>query len=231
MNKSQASTFYLPLSLAISTAGLALTIFMVLQPNPEHVQTLLQRSPIGALYCILCLLGISAVFYPAKCKGLFKPIQERPAEAKTHSTPLQTKGHHPDCQNFSGNRIKVGERIFCAACTGLLIGAIVALVGTIFYFFGVLSIAWGSIWIVGLGEILMFAGLFQIKFAGRAKAMLNAVFVIGSFLTLVEVDAIGKSVVVDLYVFGLISFLLWLRISLSEWNNRRTCFRCQSCFY
>ena len=77
----------------------------------------------------------------------------------------------------------------------------------------------------------MLLGLAQIKFAGYVKVILNVVFVVGSFVTLVEADALGKSLLVDLYVVGLIGFLLWFRILLSEWNNKRTCQACQSCFH
>ena len=203
---------------------------MILQPNLWNSQPLAIRSPVGVLYCILCVLGITAVFYPVRCRVLFQPVQGSPGEVESRASHVQIKGHHPDCQNFSGNRIKVGQRTFCAACTGLLIGATISLAGTVLYFFGDLKIAWGNIWLVALGEILMLAGLIQIRFAGIVKAMLNAFFVIGSFVTLVEVDSMGKSLLLDLYVFGLILFFLWFRISLSEWSNRRTCHNCQLCF-
>ncbi len=81
------------------------------------------------------------------------------------------------------------------------------------------------------GRFVMLLGLAQIKFAGYVKVILNVVFVVGSFVTLVEADVLGKSLLADLYVLGLIGFLLWLRILLSEWNNRRTCQTCQSCFH
>ena len=76
----------------------------------------------------------------------------------------------------------------------------------------------------------MVLGLTQIKFAGFAKVAVNVVFVVGSFVTLAEADVLGGSVLVDAYVLGLILFLLWLRILLSERNNRRTCQMCHWCF-
>ena len=81
-----------------------------------------------------------------------------------------------------------------------------------------------------LGEVGMVSGLAQIKFAGFAKVVVNVVFVVGSFVTLVETDVLARSLLVDAYVLGLIVFLLWLRILLSEWTNRRTCQTCGSCF-
>jgi hypothetical protein len=182
----------------------------------------------GALYLVICALGLLSVFYPSKCKSLFqksqKPIPQQ------NQPKIKITGHHPDCQNFSANRIQMGNRTFCAACSGLLIGAIVASAGAVGFFFADLNIGWSSIWLLVIGEFLMILGLFQIKLAGFSKAALNMIFVVASFLVLVEADLLGKSLYVDLYVLGLIAFMLLLRILLSEWNNRRTCQRCQSCF-
>jgi hypothetical protein len=106
----------------------------------------------------------------------------------------------------------------------------IALIGAALQFFVGLSVVWGSVWLLALGEIGLVLGLAQIKFAGYAKVIVNVVFVVGSFVTLAEADVLGESVLVDLYVLGLIGFLLWLRILLSERNNRRICQTCQSCF-
>jgi hypothetical protein len=146
------------------------------------------------------------------------------------SSLIRIRDHHPDCQNFGGNRIRLGKRDLCAACSGLLIGAIIAWVGTVLQFFVGLRVVWASVWLLMLGEVGMVLGLAQIKFAGYVKVIANVVFVVGSFVTLVEADVLGGSMLVDVYVLGLIVFLLWLRILLSEWNNRRTCQTCRSCF-
>lgn len=231
MERDQASTASIVFLLAVSIVGLALIPILVLQPNLEHFEFSVRHSLVGALYSAVCLLGVAAVFYPSKCRGIFQKTQNPLPQATKPSNPVQIKGHHPDCQNYSGNRIRVGGRVFCAACSGLLVGAIIALVGTAFYFFVGLNVAWGSVWLVALGEIWMLLGLVQIKFAGYVKVIMNVVFVVGSFVTLVEADVLGRSLLVDLYVLGLIGFLLWLRILFSEWNNKRTCQKCQSCFH
>jgi len=143
---------------------------------------------------------------------------------------MRISGHHPNCQNFAGNRIRLGELELCAACSGLLIGVVIALIGAALQFFVGLSILYGSVWLLLLGEVGMVSGLAQLKFAGFAKVFVNVFFVVGSFVTLVEADVLGGSLLVDAYVLGLIVFLLWLRILLSERNNRRTCQTCLSCF-
>jgi len=203
---------------------------LIMQPNLNLIQFEGQRSLIGAFFCTICISGVAAVFYPCKCRGVFQHAPNPPAKAGIFLNHLRIEGHHPDCKNFSKNRLKVRGRSFCAACTGLLVGTIIALLGAIFYFFGGLNMISGGIWLVLLGEIGMALGLIQIKVAGSVKAFLNAAFVVGSFATLATVDEMGKSLFLDLYVIGLILYLLWFRISLSEWSNTRTCRNCQMCF-
>jgi len=76
---------------------------------------------------------------------------------------------------------------------------------------------------------LMVVGLAQIWFRGYAKLVVNALFVIGSFLTLIVTDGLGQNLLVDLYVVGIIVFALWTRILFSEWNNKKICDACGRC--
>ena len=230
MNQNHFWAFFPSFFFAISLIGLVIVPITAIQPNLNQYQFTGQRNLIGALFCTICVSGVAAVFYPAKCRNAFQHTQNPPDKANTFSKRLQIVGHHPNCQKFSKNKITIGERIFCSACSGLLIGSIIALIGAILYFFGGLNMVPGGIWIVILGETAMELGLVQIKATGFLKAMLNAVFVIGSFVTLAAVDALSKSLFLDLYVLGLILFFLWFRISLSEWNNKQTCRNCRRCF-
>jgi hypothetical protein len=112
-----------------------------------------------------------------------------------------------------------------------LIGSVTGFIGAALHFFAGLDIVWSSIWLLALGELWMLLGLAQIRFAGYVKVIVNIMFVVGSLVTLVEADLLNGSIFVDLYVLGLIVFMLWLRILLSEWNNRRICQNCQLCFH
>ncbi len=216
--------------LVVSVAGLMLIPALVLQPNLQHSELSSRLYLIGTLYSIVCLLGDLAIFYPGRCRNTFQKTQNPIGKANDFNSPIQIEGHHPDCQKYSGNRIRVGNKVFCAACSGLLVGSIIVLIGSIFYFFVGLNVAEGSIWLVVLGEVWMLVGLAQIRFAGFVKMIVNVLFVAGSFVVLVEIDMLGKSILVDGYVLGFILLLLSLRIWLSDWNNSRTCQECQSCF-
>jgi hypothetical protein len=137
-------------------------------------------------------------------------------------------GHHPNCEKFSNNLITIRGSILCAACTGLLAGAVTAIVGVCLFSFGFFREI-GTVWFLSVGEAFMLLGLAQIKMAGYVKVAVNALFVIGSFISLAAVELIGKSWLVDAYFLGLIVFMLWFRILLSEWNNERICRECGRC--
>jgi hypothetical protein len=149
--------------------------------------------------------------------------------SKAHSAEVEFKGHHPGCEEFSANRITIGRWVFCAACSGLLAGAVVAMVGVVLFSLHIFDFGSGSLGVLLCGEGLMLAGLAQTKLSGYIKLTANALFVVGSFFSLVAADLVGQSLMVDAYVLGLIVFLLWFRILLSEWNNKRTCLKCGHC--
>ncbi len=214
----------------IAVIGLALVPVLTLQPNLMQTPVSIRQGLVGTLYITICILGLLAVFYPSKCKSMFQKSQNPLLQKNQPSISIKIKGHHPNCKNYSANRIKVGGRTFCAACSGLLIGAIAAFAGAVGYFFVGFNLVWGSIWLLVFGEVLMLFGLAQIKFANYAKVAVNMFFVVGSFVVLAEANFLGGSLFVDFYVLGLIVFLLLLRILISEWNNRRICQRCMSCF-
>jgi len=228
--KNQLLTAGIAFLIVTSCIGLALVPVLIKEAPWSHSPSTVGHVLIGALYAAVCFLGILAVFFPTRCRGTFQRTQGPQSQVSADSHAIGIEGHHPNCQSFSGNRIKIGSWAFCAACSGLLVGAIIALAGSELYFFGGLSAGLGSVWLVVLGESLMLLGLAQIRFVGYGKVVLNAVFVVGSAITLVETDMLSASSLLDLYVLGLIVLLLWLRILLSEWNNRRVCQTCGSCF-
>jgi hypothetical protein len=76
----------------------------------------------------------------------------------------------------------------------------------------------------------MLAGLAQIRLGGYVKMAMNFLFVIGSCVSLIAVDVVGQNLLIDAYMLGLIVYMLWVRILLSEWNNKRICLDCGHCF-
>lgn len=227
MPQSEPSNFFLLFLVAVSIFGLALVPLLLLQPNLQAFLSPLRRPLIGSIYSVVCIGGIVAVFYPGKCRMMFQKPNVSPDSAP--KLVIQIKGHHPDCEKFSANRITIGGSVFCAACSGLLIGAIAAMVVIVLFSLGFFVLGTGSLWVLVSGEVMMLVGLAQIKMRGYVKMGVNALFVVGSCISLVVADLTAQSLLVDAYVLGLIVFALWLRILLSEWNNKKICAECRRC--
>jgi hypothetical protein len=214
-----------------SIFGVVLFTVLLFQPVNYHSNFYYTRYIIGLLYSGICVLGIVAAFYPKKCQGMFvfRKSNIPPRNDSVNKSAMEFSGHHPDCSRFSANRIEIRGTILCAACTGLLAGALVALIGSIFYFLTGYTFLTSNPWILAVSNFGMLLGLFQYQFGGYVKLSMNAFFVICSFVSLVVADLIGKSLLTDLYFLGLIVFLLGTRILLSESHNRKTCSQCKQC--
>ena len=223
--------FFLKFAVMVSVFGLVSIPLLLSQSGKYQIDFLFSKPLIGSLYACICIVGILAVFYPNKCGKAFMFRNQSgfrdQGDRGVLSGKMSFRGHHPDCEAFSGNRIMIRKVVLCAACTGMLFGAVVALIGTLFYFLvGFVPFpANALIFFLGYGGLLL--GLAQFKFGGWLKLTVNALFVLSSFIILVTADVIGKSFLIDLYVLGLILFLLLARILFSEWNNKRICSRCE----
>ena len=232
MPETNVPDFSLMFAVILSIFGAVTITVLLLQPVNYVSDFTFTPTIVGSLYVGICVLGICAVFYPKKCQRTFifqksvKPFRDQSVTPRM----LRFIGHHPACSKFSVNQIEIRKTVLCAACSGLLVGAVVALVGAIFYFFIGYTFLWLDPWILVVSNAGMLLGLFQFKFARYVKLGVNASFVFGSFITLVIADQLGKSLFIDLYVFGLIVFFLATRIRLSEFYNKRTCRQCKQCF-
>jgi len=225
--------FFLKFAVVVSVFGFVSIPMLLSQAGNNQIDFLFSKPLIGLLYAVICVVGVLAVFYPKKCEQTFMFRKQSGFREQSDrgglSGKLRFRGHHPDCEEFSGNRITVRNVVLCAACMGMLFGAAIALIGAILYFFvGFITLPTNFVvFFVGYGVCML--GLVQYKFRGWFKLIVNALFVVGSFVTLVSADLLGKSLLIDLYVLGLILFLLLARILFSQWNNKLICFRCEGC--
>ena len=217
----------------ISLFGLFLAGIIAFYP-PVVGESFVWREPIvGSIFGYICILGILAVFFPKRCSGVFdfrkdeKGSRSYLNQFASHGTSSTVKGHHPDCESFSTHVFRVGNRTFCTACTGLLLGGLSALAGTVLYFFSNWHVEQGSSLLVWVGILGVGFGLFQFKFRGIVRLFLNAFFAFGAFLILIGVDELVRSVTVDLFLIALTLFWLFTRISLSQWDHERICHACK----
>jgi hypothetical protein len=201
---------------------------------PLTVESCAWRKPlIGSIFGLICLLGVAAVFFPNQCSQALslstRGTGKRSAVkgAGLHGTSPNTKGHHPDCENFSPHVFELDSRTFCTACAGLLAGALASIVGTALYFFDGLNVESNAPLLVWLGLLGVGAGLFQYK-ARRAaiRFSLNMSFVLGTFLVLMGIDEGAQNVFADMFLVLLTLFWLYTRILISQWDHKRICSTC-----
>jgi len=201
--------------------------------QPKIHENLFWRKPlIGSIFGLICIFGILAVFYPTQCSRVFDYRKEKPSRPylskfTSHGTSSTLQGHHPNCKNFAAHVFRIGDKTFCAACIGLLLGGLSALVGTLLYFFSNCNIEQSSSLIVWVGVLGVSFGLFQFKFRSFVRLFLNVFFVLGTFFILSGVDKLIQSVTIDLFLVALILFWLFTRISLSQWDHERICSACK----
>lgn len=216
----------------------------IFYPPAAQEESLLWRKPvIGSIFGSICVLGILAVFFPSKCLRVFDFRKEkkrahygtgkpdsRQSKLVSQRGSFTMQGHHPDCGNFSTHVFRINNRTFCTSCAGLLLGALVSLVGTALYFFDGWHIGQESLLLVGVGVLGIVFGLLQFPlFKNRPNFLrffFNVFFVLGAFFILVGVDALFHSVTADLFLVLLIVFWLFTRISLSKWDHERICRAC-----
>jgi hypothetical protein len=181
---------------------------------------------------LICVFGIVAVFFPKKCSEIYLHQTEKPTISETenpdfHEISINFKGHHPDCGRFSAHVAHIDGHVFCVACTGLLLGGLIALTGTALYFFVEWNIVEVGLSAVLVGQIGILLGFVQFKFKGYARLTLNAFFVFACLLTLVGIDKLAESIFINLYMIALITFWLLTRILISQWDHWRICHTCK----
>jgi hypothetical protein len=230
---NKPANVYIGICLCLSVIGLIILPFLLTQAVNFEINFQSGNFIVGLLYCSICLLGMTAVFYPKKCQNTFA-FKEESFAVTIYEKPLsgaqnRFEGHHPHCVKFDGNRVKVRGIALCSACTGLFIGAFLSLIVAVLYFFFGISFLIADLRICLLGEVAMLLGIAQFALRGFFKLVTNALFVFGAVLILVTANLISGNLLFDFYVLGLTVLLLLTRIMVSEWNNRRVCLACGDC--
>jgi len=214
----------------LSFAGLLIIVALTVFPPTVTGDSPWRKTVIGSIFSTFCLLGVLAVFSPNKCGTIIDRKKESGASVSIESNGPVTvlRGHHPTCGKYSAHIFRIGDRTFCAACIGLLLGGLLALAGAVIYFFCDWRVAEYSVLIVLLGVVGVSFGLFQFKVKSLFRLSANIIFVLGALLILIGVDAVVHSLFFDLFAVCLIVFWLLTRISLSEWDHEMICSGCDT---
>ncbi len=215
----------LAINIAISVFGIFLVLILAFGTPKIHENLLWRKPLIGLLFSLVCILGIFAALSPGQCSQA-SHLRKETLDSTSHIIRLSS--HHPDCGGFSTHVIHISGRDLCAACTGLLLGAHIALLGTASYFFGVWPIRDVGLLAVLIGVAGVVLGFLQLKFRGFIRLTLNTSFVLGAFLILVGMDELTESIFFDCFLLALIVFWILTRIQLSQWDHHRICSNCRS---
>ena len=214
----------------IALIGLFLTVMLAFFPPTTAENIPWRKTLIGSIFSTICFLGCLAVFSPTLCTKIFKPNKKnRGSELNqffSHNKSSSMQGHHSSCGKFTAHTFQIKGRIFCAACVGLLVGGLLALVGSVLYFFVSWNFAGNGFLLVLVGVLGVGCGFLQQKLRSLIRLSLNIIFVLGTFFILIGIDQIIHSLLIDLFVVSLILFWLYTRISLSHWDHENICSNC-----
>ena len=238
MFRSSTTLFFV----VVSFFGLLIISVLSFSP-PASQENFIWRKPlIGAMFASICVLGILAVFSPNECSRVFDlrkkekrwtrfyGFKRGAAVSENDSTALY--GHHPMCGRFSSHVFRADGKILCATCSGLFLGAVIALGGVVSYFCGNLQTGQISFSLVWVGIIGVIFGLFQSPLLdfhrSYVRVFSSSFFAIGSFLILVGIDDLARDFFLDVFLVFLIFFWLMTRISLSQLEHEKICSTCSS---
>ena len=228
---------------SVSFLGLILAALFTVNPPVSQEDFVWRKPVVGSIFASVCALGSLAVFFPNACsrgfnfgkgerrQGWFSFSFKRGfVTSKSNSSVL--RGHHPTCDCFASHVFDLGGRAFCATCSGLFLGALVALVGVVVYFFGNWQIGQDAFWVVWVGMLGVTLGLLQSPFLKVQRSFVRvfsgALLAAGTFLILVVVDEMARNFFLDVFLVFLTVFWLVTRISLSQWEHEKICSTCSS---
>jgi len=225
----------------ISLLGLCLLALLTFNIPVPAENTAWQRQAIGSIFALICILGAVAGISPSRCSWMThsrtaggRPYRKNAGDSE--ETTIALRGHHPTCGTFSSHVLQFRGGTYCAGCTGLVIGAAIALPGSLLYSFSGLRAAEAGTLIFWMGFLGVACGLLQYNLSMNRSivhAFHNVVFVVGAFLLLVGVNEINGNVVLNYYLLILIIYWIVARIMLSQLEHKRICSTCglESCSY
>jgi len=220
--------FMMKFALLVSLFGLSTVLLMMAHP-PKVPADLFPRKPlIGSAFLAICAAGTAAALSPRKCSAPFD--NHLPKEASINEqkivSSVSSKAHHPACGRFSAHTIRFRDNSYCAACSGLVVGAFLAVAMSVAYFFMGLSVAGFSLLCMAIGPLGLLVGFIQFTLKGWVRSVANAFFVFGTSLIVIGTDQHIGNFFVDVYMMGLVVFWIMTRITISQWDHARICSIC-----
>jgi hypothetical protein len=226
--RTESSSLTLGFLIICSLLGWLILIVMMTTTSTSAEGYLWRKPFVGSLFFLICTSGSMVAVSPRRCVATHSAGTAETSE-KLHIKVdgfVSSEGHHPNCGKFSDHKIQFKGTSYCAACTGLFVGAVTAMSITVLYFFLGFDVKLLSFPAVLVGQLGFALGLLQFKFKGWTRFGANLMFVVGNCLMLIGVDELVHSVFVDVYMIGLV--LLWIltRVMISQWDHYSICLAC-----
>jgi hypothetical protein len=226
--------------LGISIFSLLLITLLTIRLSNNSLQVPFHKESVGSLFILICGIGILLGVFPSKCVNILHFKSSNGSSQKAHTVGERTggkfRGHHPICQHFTSHVLQMNKTTVCAGCTGLILGAVISIVGSIFYFFLHISLgAMGLLFLLGFLGILIGLLQYHLPYIHQSTThlLVNGAFVVSAFLLLIGVDAITQNIFLELYLLLIILFWIITRITLSQFEHKRICTKCtlKNCTY
>jgi protein-S-isoprenylcysteine O-methyltransferase Ste14 len=205
------------LFISISLAGLMILARLPFIDGVPQISLPSQKEVTGTLFIAVYALGLVAAVSPRSLRGLGHG-----------SSSFRMVGHHPDCERFRDHVVWFNGHPLCAGCSGLAIGALMGIIGSVLYFFLGFPLFMPDV-VFWLGVVSVALGLIQHFIdldSPHVHILLNVALVCGSFMLASSLDARGASFYVEAYLLGLVVFWVAARIRVSQEEHILVCSAC-----
>ncbi len=216
--------------MTVSVLGIVISLVFVNIPPLAEEEFAYQSLIVGMTFVAVCLFGILAALFPSFCTAISAFGKQRNMDndgAETRRIIL--RAHHPSCRNYSTHILSIGKYRFCATCSGLLVGAVIAVIGTAAYFFAGVTLG-NPLTMATFGSAGVLIGLAQSGFprlsTGKTRFLASIFFVFGTFLMLASIDSATKNIALDLFFVSLSVLWILTKIALSQRDHYVTCSEC-----
>ncbi len=217
----------------ISITGLIFLTALAFNNPGSFVELTFRKQLTFSILTIICIVGAVAGTRPLKFFQM-RPFNtlKRFSEVNSRKPQEPAKtflGHHPVCGQFYSHTLQFRGKTYCAACTGLVTGAVIVILGILLYLLTGLPTE-NTIWLIfWLGFLGVTCGLLQFHLhmnRGVHHFLLNLIFVLGVFLLFIGISEANSSLFMDFYLLALTIYWINTLINLSELEHKKTCSAC-----
>ncbi len=228
----RASRLVLALLLVAFSATLAV-LPALRAGRPSTAPGAAEFAVLGAALALVSLLGTVAALRPAGCNRLLGLSRSDPRLGSTAPIPPGCSargfaGHHLDCGAFSSHTLRLGDRIVCAGCAGMVAGGITGILFGLALMSGVVPKEPAADAALGLfGAALAVAGIlgaYRRDAPAWARVVASFVLVVGS-VTL-AVSLAGQGALPGAFGLAAAIAALGLRVDLSRLQHASACAEC-----